>query len=751
MEYGLGFAWSVPGGTPTVILLTLAALAIGAFGVREIWIRSNVRHRASLVALRLSTLVLGVLVCAQPSWTTERVLREQGAIAVLVDASKSMQVREGGATRAELARGWMKRVLGAGQDHAEVSFVGEGVRPAPGDAPWNRYAADESESALSAAVAQVAEDPKVAAIVLVSDGADNGNGEGGGTGGEGAAREVKRVVERAGIKVHTVSVGTPAGYVDDAIVDVRADPVAFVRDEALVDVGVQTTRGSGTALEVVLSEGGAVVRTETVTVGADGRGRASIAFTPDREGRHAYEVSVLAAGDDDVPANNAAAFVVSVRRDRLRVLHVAGRPSWDERFLRSVLKRDPVIDLVSFFILRTHGDLTMAAPGEMALIPFPTDELFSQHLRSFDIVILQNFDYGPYEMAGYLPGIADYVEGGGSLVMVGGEVAFGAAGYGETPLAPVLPVSMPHGDAPVTAQFAAGRFEAVLDDRLRQHPIVELLPGGAENEAAWGALLPVEGLNRATANAASSQTLLRARPGDAPLVVVAEPGEGRSMAILTDTTWRWGMPTGGSTGDAAAFSVFWQRALRWLARDPTFEPCAITTPDVRVAAGSTVSAKGVFRDGDFVPLTDPVRWIVLPAESSGTAGQPLAEGQVTPDSSGRGVLEFRAPAERGVYRIRAERSDKTVLAEQYVVVDVGARELGDVRPDADFMKRLAAATGGKHYASPDSFSRLDAVDRMRETVTGSETRAPFSAPAALALLVALLGADWILRRRVGFR
>ncbi len=48
---------------------------------------------------------------------------------------------------------------------------------------------------------------------------------------------------------------------------------------------------------------------------------------------------------------------------------------YDERFLRSFLKRDPATDLISFFILRNTSDLTMAGPDELALIPFPTDEL----------------------------------------------------------------------------------------------------------------------------------------------------------------------------------------------------------------------------------------------------------------------------------------------------------------------------------------------------------------------------------------
>jgi len=42
----------------------------------------------------------------------------------------------------------------------------------------------------------------------------------------------------------------------------------------------------------------------------------------------------------------------------------------DERFLRSILRLDPNVDLVSFFILRTDTDELPLGANEMSLIPF---------------------------------------------------------------------------------------------------------------------------------------------------------------------------------------------------------------------------------------------------------------------------------------------------------------------------------------------------------------------------------------------
>ena len=134
--------------------------------------------------------------------------------------------------------------------------------------------------------------------------------------------------------------------------------------------------------------------------------------------------------------NNKQVFTLKVIRDRVRVLHVCGRPSWDQRFLRSMLRLDPNVDLVSFFILRTEtDDQPWNAREEMSLIPFPDREIFDEQLKSFDLLIFQNFNSAPsYQVEPYLPGLRDYVQSGGALAMVGGDLSFASGGYAQTAL-----------------------------------------------------------------------------------------------------------------------------------------------------------------------------------------------------------------------------------------------------------------------------------------------------------------------------
>ena len=77
-------------------------------------------------------------------------------------------------------------------------------------------------------------------------------------------------------------------------------------------------------------------------------------LVPDTRGQSVFKVSVDSVAGERVLENNAHAFTVQVIRDKIRVLQVVGRPSWDVRSLRSLLKRNPNVDLISFFILRTN-------------------------------------------------------------------------------------------------------------------------------------------------------------------------------------------------------------------------------------------------------------------------------------------------------------------------------------------------------------------------------------------------------------
>ena len=85
--------------------------------------------------------------------------------------------------------------------------------------------------------------------------------------------------------------------------------------------------------------------------------------------------------------------------------------------------------MISFVILRTPTDVVNVPESQLSLIPFPTQRLFTQELKNFDLIIFENFSYQLYFPWYYLENVRKYVQEGGAFAMIGGMLAFSQGGY----------------------------------------------------------------------------------------------------------------------------------------------------------------------------------------------------------------------------------------------------------------------------------------------------------------------------------
>lgn len=776
---------AIPGGAVAAALL---AVALGLLAVAGLWDLRTVasrRARLGLASLRVLSALVAWAVAVQPTWASEDVVRAPGNLVVLFDASRSMTVAAGpDGTRAQRAERLAARWRAQGGSEAgsarsavasRVLRFGADVREASLGSIASSLAAVDDDTRIVAALRRVVDDDAdVGAVVVVSDGADRAavaaRAARAGAAPEGTGVDLD-ALRRLGVRVHTVAVAPAEDLPDDAVVDVQADPTAFVRQPGRARVTVRSSRGGPRV--VSLRRGGAVVREAVVDVPAGGEASVDLPFVLDRLGRYAFTVSVPVVDQDVVPENNERAFVVRVVRDKLRVLLVCGRPSWEQRFLRAFLRRDPSIDLVSFFILRTAADLTMSSPDELALIPFPTDELFSEHLGSFDVIFFQNFEFGPYQMASYLPGIRDFVLRGGSFAMLGGDLSFANGGYAETPLADVLPVTLPAGSAPEDQRVDLGAFRPALRADAVRHPVVALGADDARTAALWRALPELTGVNRFRRARDEARVLLEhptlrdESGGPAPVLVLGERGRGRVLALATDETWRWGMQAQAGGQDDAVHERFWDRALRWLARDPALDPARLAVDRDAVGPRARVRVTGELRDSRYVPLAEQRVAIAVLDEAGVEAGRTEART----DADGRVQASLEAPETPGAYRVvallaptagdvgpaRAGRAsggasgEPAPIAEDVLVVERGGPELADVRARPDVLRAIAEATGGQAYASIDDVPPLARLDASRARARALTVQRPLGGMGGFLALVVVFGAEWLSRRRLGRR
>lgn len=740
-----------PGWLLTAVgLLLLGALAYSWWGVR----RLAPGRRWSLRVLRtLVTLLLFVLLL-EPGVELLQAVHERGRLAVLLDASSSMQLRDGDRSRWERAGDRLAELTPVLQElgqqfDLEVYRFGAELHPVNDLAAALAGSPNEERTDLVQILSQLEPAPgqrPLGGVVIISDGADTSGLE-----LENLER-VRPVVNALRAPLLAVPAASAEQFRDLAIDRVVVDDFAFVRNRFEVDAVVRAHGIEGKEITATLSEKGRVVAMAPLVIDpAQSEHRVRFEVLPQQTGKRTFQVEIPLQANEAIAENNRHAFRVKVIRDRIRVLQVVGRPSWDERYLRRLLKANPSVDLISFFILRTQGD-TIGHNDDLSLIPFPTDELFTTELRTFDVVIFQNFDYGPYNMAQYLDNVRDFVrDQGGGFAMVGGDLSFAEGGYGGTPVAEILPVRLP----PVSVPPAPQAYQPVVTAAGRRHPILDL---GAEPAPEMVARLPsFSSFNRSAGALPDALVLLehpfeRAGGTAAPVLAVREVGRGRTLAMLSPDSWFWSLPDVGSGGRGTVHRRLWANVLRWLIRDPELARVRIEIPQRRYSRGAAVEVTARALSTSYQPLAGATLEWSLSAEDG--ALPPLTHRARTDEEGG---AVWRLPSrDPGSHRltVKGKASDGTDLgwAEEVFVVSAADRERVMASPRPELLAALAHMSGGRVLtaAEPEQLRELVDQGAHRTRVHHAERMPLWDHGWSLLLLTVVAGCEWWLRRRWGF-
>ena len=515
-------------GAPAVIAAcALAALGVGLLAI-ELFRAHRPRGVSVRVALSGALAALGLLAAVlRPVSVVSTGTLVGPKVVVLADASRSIDLPGLDGTRRQSLERALAELQKRGSE-VRLSLYSFGIGPAEPVAPLAVGVSPTFRvkpvlgSDLAAALESVARaaDERPAAIVVLSDGRLDRPGE------VAPGDATRAALGQLAIPVHTVGLAEAAPR-DASIRRVLAAGAAVAHQPFSLRIEIGCAGGLSCGdIPVIARElrdqGQPVMLASGVAHVVEGKATVELSMTVERAGARILEISIQPPEGDEIPENNRRYVSVDVTRDRVRVLHVAGRPTYDVRALRMWLKSDASVDVVAFFILRTHDSQVQASSDELALIPFPVDELFTEQLPTFDAVVLQDFNAKPYGLDKHLKNLARYVKDGGGLIMVGGQGSFIGGHYADTALADVLPVEdvmLPLiKDAPVLGHYvqsdtircgASGRGLPVRGSGLCS----ALLAAGVAAPAAAGGTAAVGVAGAALVRAGGSRAAASARRG----------------------------------------------------------------------------------------------------------------------------------------------------------------------------------------------------------------------------------------------
>lgn len=371
--------------------------------------------------------------------------------------------------------------------------------------------------------------------------------------------------------------------------------------------------------------------------------------------------------------NNSAIVQINGIRDRLRVLLVSGEPHAGERTWRNLLKADPAVDLVHFTILRPPGKEDGTPVNELALIAFPTRELFVEKINDFSLIVFDRYRKRGILPDSYLANIRDYVENGGAILISAGPEFGGVESLSRTVLADVTP-GLP------TARVVNRGYRPALTELGQRHPVTAGLTPRPD-DPQWGRWFRLI----ETTPAQGTQVLMEG-PGQEPLLILGRVGAGRAALLTSDHVWLWdrGFEGGGPQKELL------RRLSHWMMKEPELEEESLRVElngmSVRIIRRTLLENIG--------PAT-----ITLPDGT--TQSQILNE-------TGPGHYEtlWTAPSQ-GFYRV-TEGAVETVFA----LGPAAPREFRDILATGAVLVPALSQTGGADYPLETGFPRL------RETRAG---------------------------------
>ncbi len=752
LEWTLDWGW---GARVLVSAVALAVLALSWWNLRPLTSRSR---KVLLLALRGALVGTLFVVFLEPNWVEERQRPGGRVVAVVLDDSASMSRDSGGGSR------W-KRALAAARTLAADSpvslHVGSDSVRVVRLAELAAHEARGEQTDLLAMLTELGDlkrPPGLGAVVLISDGLDNGNlarRRAALAKGQLLDERTTAVLARLGVPVHGLAIEDAEPLRDLAVTAIRASPHAFVRNVLPVAVELELV-GYGAEpgqARVILRLDGTPIIDKAVPLMGPERRTLRLEVQPQQTGPHVLSASISPLPGEATVVNNTSHTTIKVLRDRTRVMHLAGHPSWDSRFLRTHLNADPAIDLISFYVMVGQGARFYVRAQDTTLIPFPTRELFEKALHDFDLVIFQDFQFVPFDIGRYLPLLDDFIRQGGAFAIIGGHQSLSAGGHGSTPMAGWLPVEL---RAPGPDQgYRDEPFAPQLTPAGRNHPVTRLAATPSENDASWSRNALV-GHNTAIGPRADAVVLATA-DDNTPLVAVADRGKGRVAVIATDGLWRWAF-AGGDAVDRDASRADYHRFLEqlrgWLTHDPAYDAIVLRATQPTVDPGATATVKVKVRGLDGGPAVGvPVRFRVrsLKADSVIEKAAPWqAANQPTADD---GMTIIRWPdAQPGAHRMEVEA---TIAGTRHTAsIALAVRETGPEQrrlgADSGLLEALAKGSGGVVWRGRRAMEEVPMVHGGNLPELTEKARSElWSSPWAALLLIVLLAVEWWLRRRWG--
>jgi uncharacterized membrane protein len=725
------------------VLAVTSAIVLAWLAYARVPVPLSMRARAGLSALRALTLITLIAILLRPVLIVPPAVSRNTLLPIVVDVSRSMRLADGeGPTRIARAQALARELRSqlGGSFRVELLTFGENL--AEGDI--DHLAATAPRSSLNTAMTALADrhrQDRMAGVVLLSDG--------------GATDEPESESSRLpAAPIFAIGMGNAAAPPDREVVNLTAGEPILAGASIDLSVSAVSTGFAKEPVEFRVSANGRPVDVRRITPPADGAPLHEVfTVSPDPDIATVYTVELPVESHELSRENNTRSVLVPPQQGRRRILVVEGAPGFEHTFLKRALARDPGLDIdavvrkgtndagrPTFFVQAGGNRVKSLVNG----YPATRAELFA-----YDGIIFGNIE-ADFFTKEQLALTADFVANRGGGLLVLGARSFDRQGLVGTPLEDVLPVDLTDRRGAVL-RTSNSIVEAVPNtvtltaDGLA-HPATRLAAAVDESRKRWADLPALASVSQVGGPRPGAQVLaVSSGPaGDArPLIAVQRYGQGRSLVFAGEASWRWRM---GKPATDTTYETIWRQMARWLtasANGPVnVVPMAPSIP------GSTDRVVVTVKNLEYQPVADADVTVRVTGPDKQT--RQLAPALSSPQD-GRYTVALRFD-QAGIYRIEASASHgDTRLGTSIRQVLVGGNdvEMSQPRLNESVLRRLARETGGRYLNISEAGTLGDLLKQQPAELGQPEMKDLWHNGVSLLVIIGLLAAEWIVRRRVG--
>lgn len=664
---------------------------------------------------------------------------QQNVVAVLVDDSRSMSIKDAAGTREAAAQAVLNSgVLKGLTDRFQVRLYKFGAEPEriqKADQLSGQATASRLGDTLERVLQESSSLP-LGAIVMLSDGADNSGG---------IDLATIAAIRRQRIPIHTIGFGKEHPEKDVEVLDAVVPARALPDSKLTAIVTLQSWGVSGSKAKLSVKESGKVLVSQDITMKDNGQQQTeTLVFNGGGAGPKTLEISVDPVGGEENQANNKITRVVNVEARKPRILYIQGEPVWEYKFIRRAIEDYPDIGIELPSMLRTTQNKIyrqgIKDPKELEDgFPVKPEELFAY----------QGLIIGGVEASYFTPtqqqAIHDFVDRrGGGLLFIAGRASLSDGGWQNSPLAELVPVKLPEQRGTFHRDFSS----VSLTSQGSQSVLTRLDENPARNAELWKKIPQIANYQDVGEPKPGATMLMEVTPPNSkraqPLLVTENFGRGRTALFATEGSWRWKMWLDHADKTHA---TFWQQLFRHLVSDTPGQVVA-STPKTVLSDETKVPVRVEVRDKQYKPVTN-ARVQARFLQPDGTSATleltpvPLEEGiyggEWTAEKPGSYVAEILAGQDQ-------EQLGHDVLTFRR---EDGVAENFHTAQNRELLEKLSEQTGGRYY-KPDEASKLtNEISYSEAGITTRETRDLWDMPVIFLLALAIRASEWLLRRKWG--